>query len=122
MSYADIAGITLKSSEASEYSNIQNPHNINLYYNKCGDCWPISSSDFYQLFFNSKDCLFKEFSLPKPMGFCNNGDIKYTKFPVSKNQKQIENMLTLYEWYYCSYSKIIEKKKEEEEEEEEEET
>ena len=101
---ADIANINLKSSEASDYSNIKSPHNIDLYFNKCGDCWPISSNDFYQLFFNSKNCLFKNFSFPRPVGFKTSGEIKYTTFDIEKSQKEIEDMLTLYNWFYCSCS------------------
>ena len=108
---ADIANINLKSSEASDYSNIKSPHNIDLYFNKCGDCWPISSNDFYQLFFNSKNCLFKNFSFPRPVGFKTNGEIKYTTFDIDKSQKEIEDMLTLYNWFYCSCSTKVDTKK-----------
>ena len=107
---ADIANINLKSSEASDYSNIKSPHNINLYFNECGDCWPISSNDFYQLFFNSKNCLFKNFSFPRPVGFKTNGEIKYTTFDIDKSQKEIEDMLTLYNWFYCSCSTKVDTK------------
>ena len=107
---ADIANINLKSSEASDYSNIKSPHNIDLYFNKCGDCWPISSNDFYQLFFNSKNCLFKNFSFPRPVGFKTNGEIKYTTFDIDKSQKEIEDMLTLYNWFYCSCSTKVDTK------------
>ena len=108
---ADIANINLKSSEASDYSNIKSPHNIDLYFNECGDSWPISSNDFYQLFFNSKNCLFKNFSLPRPTGFKTNGEIKYTTFDIDKSQKEIEDMLTLYNWFYCSCSTKVDTKK-----------
>jgi len=107
---ADIANINLKSSEASDYSNIKSPHNIDLYFNECGDSWPISSNEFYQLFFNSKNCLFKNFSFPRPVGFKTNGEIKYTTFDIDKSQKEIEDMLTLYNWFYCSCSTKVDTK------------
>lgn len=97
----NIARIILHSSEASEYSNYPSSHNINLYYNEDSDPWSITGSNFYQLFFNSKDRLLKEFSFPTAFGRKKNGSIKYTKFNTMSSG-DIERMLTMSEWFYCT--------------------
>ena len=103
---SNIAKIILHSSEASDDSDEPPSHNINLYYNKKRKPWPISSSDFYQIFFNSKNRLLKEFSFPTALGFINDDEIKYTMCETTKTSDDIEDMLTLSKWYYCKQLQV----------------
>ena len=102
---SNIAKIVLHSSEASEDSDEPSSHNINLYYDVNSNPWSISSSDFYQIFFNSKNRLLKEFSFPTALGFIN-GEIKYTICKPTKTSEEIQNMLTLSKWYYCKQLQV----------------